>query len=277
VAAIWGIAFVATRVGLDSFSPPALAALRFVIASAAAVFVARPRVPWPALCAIGGTLFAGQFLFQFFGIALGMPPGLAAVVVQTQALFTILLAAVALAERPTVRQLTGTAVAFAGLGAIAATVGGDLTPVGLGLTTLSAVSWAIGNTLLKRLPRVELLSLIAWLSLVPPLPCLALAVVLDGPGDLVTALGRASWAGVAAAVYLGLVATVLAYAIWAHLLRRYPAAMVAPFALLAPFVAAAGSSIVFGERFTPLRLAGMALVLAGLAIILASRNASANG
>jgi O-acetylserine/cysteine efflux transporter len=273
VAAIWGIAFVATRIGLDSFSPPVLAALRFVIASAAAAWLSRPPVPWPALVAVGGTLFAGQFLFQFFGIALGMPPGLAAVVVQTQALFTILLAAVALAERPTPRQIAGIAVAFAGLAAIAATVGGDLTPVGLALTALSAVSWAAGNTLLKRLPRVELPNLIAWLSLVPPLPCLALAIALDGPGDPIATLARASWAGVAAAVYLGLVATALAYAIWAHLLRRYPAAVVAPFALLAPFVAAAASSLVFGERFTPLRLAGMALVLAGLAIILAPRNA----
>ena len=275
MAAIWGIAFVATRIGLDSFSPPALAALRFVIASAAAVFLSRPPVPWTALCAVGATLFAGQFLFQFFGIALGMPPGLAAVVVQTQALFTIVLAAVALAERPTGRQLTGTAVAFGGLAVIAATMGGDLTPAGLVLTTLSAVSWAIGNTLLKRLPRVELLNLIAWLSLVPPLPCLALSIALDGPGDPFAALARASWTGVAAAVYLGLVATVLAYAIWAHLLRRYPAAMVAPFALVTPFVAAAGSSIVFGERFPPLRLAGMALVLAGLTIILAPRSTRA--
>ena len=61
----------------------------------------------------------------------------------------------------------------------------------------------------------------------------------------------------------------LAYAIWGGLLRRYPAATVAPFALLVPFVGAAASALVFGERFGPLRLAGMVLVLAGLAIIVA--------
>jgi O-acetylserine/cysteine efflux transporter len=60
---------------------------------------------------------------------------------------------------------------------------------------------------------------------------------------------------------------VLAYAIWGDLLRRYPAAVVTPFALLVPFVAAVSSAIVFGERFGPLRLCGMALVLAGLAVI----------
>ena len=85
----------------------------------------------------------------------------------------------------------------------------------------------------------------------------------------------ASWLGLGATLYLGLVATVLAYAIWGHLLRCYPAATVAPFALLIPFVAAYASSLVFGERFGPLRLAGMALVLLGLAIIVTRPGTSA--
>ncbi len=95
VAVIWGFAFVATKIGLESFSPPQLTALRFLIASVPAVVLARPPIPWPALVAVGLTLFAGQFLFQFFGIAHGMPPGLASIIVQTQALFTILFAALA--------------------------------------------------------------------------------------------------------------------------------------------------------------------------------------
>jgi O-acetylserine/cysteine efflux transporter len=267
VVVIWGAAFIATKIGLASFSPPELAALRFVIASLPALFLARPPVSWPLLGAIGLTLFAGQFLFQFFGIAYGMPPGLASIVVQTQALFTILFAALVLRERPTRRQLAGTATAFAGLALIAATVGGDLTVLGLGLTAVSAVSWGIGNVLVKRLPPVEMLSLMVWLSLVPPLPALALSMALDGPTHLARALGSASWLGIAAVLYLGVVATVFAYALWGMLLRRYPAATVTPFALFAPFVASYSSSLVFGERFTPLRLAGMALVLLGIAVI----------
>jgi len=267
VVVIWGAAFIATKIGLDSFSPPELAALRFVIASLPALFLARPPVSWPLLGAIGLTLFAGQFLFQFFGIAHGMPPGLASIVVQTQALFTILFAALALHERPPRRQLAGTATAFVGLALITATVGGDLTAVGLGLTTVSAISWAIGNVLVKRLPPVEMLNLMVWLSLVPPLPSLALSVALDGPTDLVRAIASASWLGIAAVVYLGVVATVFAYALWGMLLHRYPAATVTPFALLAPFVASSSSSLVFGERFGTLRLGGMALVLLGIAVI----------
>jgi len=106
---------VATRIGLDSFSPPQLTALRFLIAATPAFILPRPPLAWPVLVAIGATLFAGQFLLQFFAIAHGLPPGLASLLVQTQALFTILFAVVAFRETPTRRQLSGVAVAFAGL------------------------------------------------------------------------------------------------------------------------------------------------------------------
>src|SRR6195256_992630 len=114
VAVIWGVAFVATRIGLDDFSPPQLTALRFVIAALPVAFLARPPIPWSTLVTIGLTLFTGQFLFQFFGIASGMPPGLASVLVQTQAFFTVLFAAVALGERPARRQGVGMAGALGG-------------------------------------------------------------------------------------------------------------------------------------------------------------------
>ena len=267
VAVIWGLAFVATRIALDVVSPPQLTALRFLVAAVPALWLARPPVPWGALVVAGLFLFAGQFLLQFFGITLGMPPGLASIVIQTQALFTIVFSAVMLGERPSPRQWTGTAIAFAGLAVIAATVGQDLTVIGFTLTGLAAVSFGIGNVLVKRLPPVDALHLVIWLSLVPPLPSLALSAFLDGPRALVTALAAASWLQVAAILYLGVVATALAYAIWGWLLRRYVVATVAPFALLTPFVAAYASSLVFGERFGALRLAGMALVMLGLAVI----------
>jgi O-acetylserine/cysteine efflux transporter len=131
--------------------------------------------------------------------------------------------------------------------------------------------------LVKRLPPVDMLRLMVWLSLIPPLPSLALSLALDGPRAFGTALAASSWLGRGAALYLGLIATVLAYALWGGLLRRYPAATVAPFALLIPFVAAGASSLAFGERFGPLRLAGMALVLAGLAVIVVPRAVGVTG
>lgn len=277
VAVIWGFAFVATRIGLDSFSPSQLTALRFLIAAVPAAFLPRPPIAWPALVAIGLTLFTGQFLFQFFGIASGLPPGLASVIVQTQAFFTVLFAALALGERPARRQVIGMAAALAGVLLIAATVGENLTVAGLGLGLASAVSWGIGNVLVKRSGRAEMLGLMVWLSLIPPLPALALSLALDGPVALARSVPGSSWPGLAAALYLGVVATALAYAIWGDLLRRYPAATVAPFALLVPVVGALSSSAVFGERFGASRLAGMAFILLGLVLIaLPVRSATGN-
>ena len=115
VAVIWGLAFVATRIALDIVSPPQLTALRFLIAAVPALWLARPPVPWSALIVAGLFLFAGQFLLQFFGITLGMPPGLASVTQQMQAFFTVLLAAAFLRDIPTRRQAIGMTVAFAGL------------------------------------------------------------------------------------------------------------------------------------------------------------------
>jgi O-acetylserine/cysteine efflux transporter len=221
----------------------------------------RPAVSWPRLIAIGATLFAGQFLLQFFAIAGGVPPGLASLLVQTQALFTIAFAAMALRERPTARQIAGVTMAFAGLVLIVLTIGQDLTLLGFGLAMGSAISWGIGNILLKGIGDVEMLPLVVWLSLVPPLPALALALMMDRPAGLVYDLSSASAAAVVSTLYLGVVATILAYAIWGQLLRRYPAATVTPFALLVPFVGAYSSALVFGERFGPLRLAGIAVIV----------------
>ena len=76
VAVIWGLAFVASRIALDEFSPALMTALRFAIAAVPCLFVRKPDVSWPLLIAISFTLFLGQFLAQAYGIAHGVPVGL---------------------------------------------------------------------------------------------------------------------------------------------------------------------------------------------------------
>ena len=267
VAVIWGLAFVFIKFGLDSFSAPQLTALRFIIACLPILVLPRPAVPWLLLIVIGLTLFTGQFLLLFFAYVQGMPPGLASVVQQMQAFFTVLLATLFLRDAPSWRQAIGMAVAFGGLGLIGLTIGGELTFLALALTLGGAFSWAIGNVLVKRGGDVPMLPFMAWLSLVPPLPALLVSSLHDPGSSLLSALAGASWLSLAAALYLGAVATTFAYAIWGKLLARYPTAMVAPFALLAPCTGVISSALVFGERFGGLRYAGMALIFAGLAII----------
>jgi O-acetylserine/cysteine efflux transporter len=263
---IWGLAFVAVKLALDAFSAPQLVFLRFAIAALPVLFLPRPAVSWPMLVLIGLSLFTGQFLLLFFAFEHGMLPGLVSVLQQMQAFFTVILAGMFLGDRPTPFQSTGMTLAFAGLALIALTIGGDLTATGLALTLGAAFSWAIGNVLLKRLGPRPMLELVAWLSLVPLLPALLVAQLTGGEASIVAAAMDASWTALAATFYLGAVATVLAYAIWSRLLARYPSAMVAPFALLAPCVGVVASQIVFGEAFTIPRSVGMGLIVAGVAV-----------
>jgi O-acetylserine/cysteine efflux transporter len=274
---IWGLAFAATKLGLEGFSAPELTALRFLIACLPVVLVPRPRIAWPRLALIGMSLFCGQFLLLFLAFKAGMPAGLASVTQQSQAFFTVLLAAMFLQEIPSLRQCCGMIVAFAGLALIGLTVGADLTFAALGLALAGAFSWAIGNVLVKRTAEVPVFSLVVWASLVPPLPALLLSGIYDGRLPILGALAGASWPSLGAALYLGTIATFVGYAIWGDLLQRYPAALVTPFALLAPCTGVVSSALMFGEVFQPVRYAGMALVVAGLAIIVLAEGARLPG
>lgn len=263
---IWGFAFVATKWGLESFSAPQLTALRFLIASVPILCVPRPRIGWGMLVMIGATLFAGQFLLLFFAFEAGLPPGLASVTQQMQVFLTVLLSALILRDIPNRRQCTGMTVAFAGLLLIGLTVGTDFKPLALGLALTGALSWAVGNVLVKRTPAVPIFSIIVWASLIPPLPSLAISALQNHEPGFITAISDASFLGLAGAAYLGAAATT-AYAIWGDLLQRYPAGAVAPFALLSPCTGVLASALVFGEVFSSARYAGMALILLGLVII----------
>jgi O-acetylserine/cysteine efflux transporter len=106
-----------------------------------------------------------------------------------------------------------------------------------------------------------------WCSLIAPWPVLAVSYAFDRQPSLVSAVTHASWISIATALYLGIPSTLIAYGLWSYLLQRYAAATVAPFALLSPATGIISSALILGERFAPLRLAGMALILAGLAVI----------
>jgi O-acetylserine/cysteine efflux transporter len=268
VALIWGFGFVATRLALDELSPALMTTLRFAIAAVPCLFVRKPDVSWPLLIAISATLFLGQFLAQAFGIAHGVPVGLASVIVQSQALFTIAFTVIAFGEVPTRTQTIGIGFAAVGLLMICGTVGYDFSVAAFAVLMISPVSFAIGNLLLRRARDVPMFDLFAWLCLASTMPLLALTLIADGPQPAWHSLQNMSLTGVVSILTVGAVSTSIAYWLWGRLLRDYTAAQVVPFALLVPFVGAGASSIVFGERFGPLRLAGMIIVVCGIAIML---------
>jgi O-acetylserine/cysteine efflux transporter len=223
------------------------------------------------MIAISGTLFLGQFLAQAYGIGHGVPVGLASVIVQSQALFTIGLAALLFREVPTPMQGIGIGIAVIGLLLICGTVGYDFSFGAFAVIMICPVSFAIGNLLLRKAADAPMFDLFAWLCLVAAVPLVLLTFAIDGPQATWHALTHMSLTGLACMLWIGGVSTCTAYWLWGRLLRDYPAAQVVPFALLVPFVGSAASSIVFGERFGPLRLAGMATVIVGIAVMLLAK------
>ena len=267
VVVAWGVNFVIIEVGLGAMPPLLLAALRFAVAALPAIFIPRPAVPWPRFIFIGLVLFTGQFGLLFLSMKVGMPAGLASVVIQSQAFLTGPIAALVLGEKISPRQMGGTAIAFLGLAAIATTAGGaGVTLIGLLLSLGAALCWAVGNVALRGAGKVDMFAMVTWLSIVPPLPLLALSYLFEGPQAIEAAFLHMGWIGVGAVAYIAIVSTNIGYGIWAYLLKLYPAAQVAPFSLLVPIVGIISAALLLGEQFGPVRLAGMVLVFAGLIV-----------
>lgn len=267
VIGVWGMNFVVILAGLEDVPPMLLGALRFtLVAFPAVLLVKRPAIPWRWLIAYGGTISLGQFAFLFYAMANGMPPGLASLVLQSQAFFSLLFAAVLLGERVRLVHLAGLLVAAIGLTVIGRGGDGNMTMLGLGLTLVASSMWALGNIVTKKIGQVNLLGLIVWGNVVPPLPFLALSLWLEGPTQIVEALRHISSNTLLALAYLAFVATLLGYGLWSRLLQRYPTAMVAPFSLLVPVVGLSSAVWLLDEHLTYAQWAGAGLVMLGLGL-----------
>ncbi len=271
VTVAWGVNFVIIDVGLKSFPPLLFAALRFTLVVFPAVFfIRRPPVPARWVLGVGLFMSAGQFGLLFVGMHAGLPAGLASLVLQLQAVFTIGLAVAFLGERPRPVQLAGAAVALGGIGIIGA---GRAHGVPLGALLLcvgAAASWGVGNICNRRAQAPDALGLLVWSSLVPPLPLYGLSLLLEGPHRIGHALGTLHPGGVLALLYVVVVSTAFGFGSWTWLLRRHPASRVAPFTLLVPPVGIMAAWIALGERPGGAEIVGALVVLVGLALVTSS-------
>lgn len=266
VALIWGLNFVVIDEGLAGVPPLVFVAMRFVLVAIPAVFFLRPpSIGWRNIVAIGTFLSLGQFCLLYLALHLGMPAGLASLLLQTQVILTLLISAGFLGERPTRRQLVGVIVGTIGLGVVV--VGHSVTApwVPLVITLGAALSWAIGNVLSRRAKAASGLSLVVWSALVIPLPSFALALVLDGPDTVFGALSNLSLVAILSTVYTAVAASLIGYGIWNTLMARYPTSAVVPFTLLVPVIGIAAAWLVQGEVPTFSEILGGAVMLAGLA------------
>ncbi|MBV2180552.1 MAG: EamA family transporter [Castellaniella sp.] len=268
VIVVWGANFVVIKFGIDEFPPMLLGALRFFfVAFPAIFFVPRPAVHWRHVVAYGATICLGQFVFLFLAIYLGMPAGLASLVLQAQAFFTVAIAALVLHEAIRAHHVLGMGLAVVGLVMLDAGADSTAVPlVGFLLTLLAAFSWAGGNIVLKRAGQVRMLSMVVWGALLPPIPFLLLSAAFEGPDRIVDSLVHFSWRGVGVVFYLSGVATLVGYVLWGRLLARHPVARVAPLSLLIPVVGLLCADWILGERLGLWQWLGGAVVLIGLMV-----------
>lgn len=267
VMLVWGMNFVVIERGLDGVPPLLFVALRFAVVLLALPFVARPDAPLRRVLAVGLCMSLGQFGLLYSALALGMPPGLASLVLQAQAVLTVGLAALVLGERPLRVQLAGLGVGALGLGVVALGRGGSVPVVALVVCVLAALSWATGNVLVRRLGVPGGLGLTVWSALVVPVPALGLSLLVDGPAAVGTALTHLSAVTWLSTAYTAVLASLVGYGIWNRLLERHPASDVAPFTLLVPPIGIATAWVADGEVPTALAVGGGVLLVLGVALV----------
>ncbi|WP_017198141.1 EamA family transporter [Arthrobacter sp. M2012083] len=271
VAVLWGINFVAIDLGLHTNGrevPPLLfVAMRFLLVVFPFIlFIRKPDVGWKAIVGVGLFMSAGQFGLLYLGMALGMPAGLASLVLQAQVLFTILLAARFLGERPSRRQLTGVALGIAGLAVVALGRSAVAPVLPLMIVLAAALSWAVGNVVARHTKAASGLGLVVWSGAVVPVPLAGLSLVVDGPDTVLATLTDLQPATIVSAIYTAVFASLIGYGIWNRLLSLYPSSDVVPFTLLVPVVGMTAAWLVLNEIPTLTEILGGLILLLGVAI-----------
>lgn len=273
VVIVWGLNFVVIKVGLHDMPPMLLAGLRFLlVAFPALLVIRRPAIPFRLLAGYGLTISFGQFAFLFSAIKFGMPAGLASLVLQAQAFFTILLGAVLFNERLHLKQLIGITLTVLGIMVLieGSFTGQHVALSGFLLTLAAAFSWGCGNIFNKKimqLPnRPDIMSLVVWSALIPVVPFFLFSLLFEGPDLVLHSLRNIDTTTILSLCYLSFIATIFGYGIWGSLLGRYETWRVAPLSLLVPVFGMTSAALLLGETLGPLQLAGAVLIMAGLYI-----------
>lgn len=274
VILVWGLNFVVIKVGVTGMPPFLLAGIRFVLISCPLVFfVKRPKVDIKLLIIYGMSISFGQFALLFLAIKLGMPSGIASLVVQAQAFFTILLGRY-LGEKIKWFNITGMLVAIAGMYLVGYGVK-NIDTQGLNLTTMlltlgAALCWGIGNItnklIMKTGEKVNGLSLVVWGALVPIVPFFLSSFIFEGSENIVYSLKHIQGSTIFSIFYLSFVASIVGFVIWSNLMSKYESSKVAPLTLIVPIIGIISSYFILGETVTGTQVLGAVIVVIALLI-----------
>ena len=267
VMIVWGSNFVVVKHALETLPPLTLATLRFVaVLTPAIFFLKRPAASWANLATYGILIGAGQFGALFVALRADITPGLASLLMQSQVFFTIGLFMILTGERVRGYQIGALLFAVAGIGVIVIHSDGSVTPFGLFLILIAALGWAGGNMASRAAGKVDMLAYVVWASLFAVPPLAILAVMIEGWPAMtggVRDAGLSTWAAVG---WQAVGNTMFGYGVWGWLLARYPAATVAPLALMIPVFGMGASALLLHEPLQSWKLLAAALIMSGLAI-----------
>jgi O-acetylserine/cysteine efflux transporter len=271
VVMIWGLNFSIIKIGLEELPPILFSALRFALVALPAVFF----VPFPKTSiwnVVGVGVFLGVLKFGCLFVAMksDASAGLSSLLLQAQVFFTIGFSVLFYKEHITKSQLLGVIIASLGFSLFFVNAGQHITYVGFILILLAAFFWSISNLIMKKIKDVNLLHFMVWVCLIPPLPLLFLSYVTESsdPVSVILSTSLNTWS---ALVYVSLVSTLIAFAIWGKLLKSYSSIKVAPFALLIPVIGITALNIILDERLSLIEYAGTILIMLGLVFCVLGR------
>ena len=263
----WGFGFALAKAGLDHFPPLLMMSLRFLIAALVMVwFVPMPKGYYRQIFFISFVAATMQYGLTFSGLA-RMDATPAILLVQSEVIFGVVIAAILLKERPTLRQVIGIAISFLGILKIvgAPSLAGHM--VGVMLVLSGCLFWAFGQVLVRRLDgALSGFQITAWLGVMAAPQMMLATILLDGnPVPLMMAAPLSVWLTV---LYLGLAMTAIGYSAWYYVLARYPVPLVMPLLLLLPVATILGAVTFLNEVPDPTVLFGGAIVIAGVASVI---------
>ncbi|NMP31081.1 EamA family transporter [Thalassotalea sp. M1531] len=271
IVSIWGFNFIIIAWGVEQMPPLMMGAGRFIfVALIGCCFIKKPNIPWHLMALYAGTLCFGQFALLFSAIAFGMPAGLASLVLQSQALFTIIFSALVLKEAIKAPQLVAMIVAGIGLAIIGSSEQAThMTALGFSLTIASAVSWGFGNVVNRMINqrgyRADI-GLVVWSSWFAIIPFALTSYFVEGSEAIVSAIANFNWIGISVLLYLAIAASMLGYSLWSYLLAHYPAGQVAPLTLAVPVVGLLCAMFFLDEQISSGQFFGIVVVMLGLVI-----------
>ena len=268
VITIWGVNFMFLKFVLQDLSPMVLGMLRFaLVVFPALLWLKRPPVAWRWLVLYGITISFGQFGLMFAALSLGLPTGLTALILQAQVFITVALAALLWREPIRANHLLGMLTAAAGLLLIG--IGqqqGSVPMAALWAILGAAVSWALGNVVVKYIGKVNALSLVVWGNISSLLLFALASFALYGGAGVWQQISGLSLRGLFGVLFVAYAASLIGYAAWGSLLSRYPAGKITPLSLLVPVVALLVAWALLNEYLNIWHWLGVVLVMAALLI-----------